>query len=369
MRNVSGTLAEILAAKERKIDYSILISFPDGSALNCATFPVTKSSVFYPNDLESVGELRQTLESPTDKVKIALQNKDKVLGVHLAQYWAKWRKAEAVVERLYRTPNNSLQQWVEFYRGAIQQPDATDLQVTFDIISDVLSPGNIVANRTLAPSCPFIYKDPKTCASTSPRLSCNHLLASAGGCDGDNNSQHYGGMGHRYQPESNAPGTGGNTGSGNTRPPCPRIDQYVLVRGEDNQPKSKMAGFLTEDDYLWNPVKKAFFKIKAAELVKDQPIYEFISASGAVGFSSEWHPLIQTFEDGKGKPVKNFEVNDPVLTVINKILIDSKCVLSQFTGEYFDVMKIEIENEHIYAYGDSEEKYIICHNYKIPDFD
>jgi hypothetical protein len=32
-------------------------------------------------------------------------------------------------------------EWIEMFRGTVQQPNADDLQVTFDVIPDTIAPG------------------------------------------------------------------------------------------------------------------------------------------------------------------------------------------------------------------------------------
>ncbi|KAK0039556.1 hypothetical protein Bpfe_031041 [Biomphalaria pfeifferi] len=124
------------------------------------------------------------------------------------------QKAEAVVGRLYRNADGSLEEWKEMFRGAVQQPNADDLQVTFSIIDDTVAPGQIICNRNLGGICGFPFKDVKTCGYTGAELTCDHHLKSKGGCDGKGNSHAFGGTQHRYLNEVQAPGTGGNTGTG-----------------------------------------------------------------------------------------------------------------------------------------------------------
>lgn len=366
MRSLSTTMQAIFEAKTRMIDYTLDLLFPDGTSLHFATSPLTLI-VPYTNDLETVSEIRQTLESVTDQVSVTLQNKDRILGLHVANYWQKWQKAQATVGRLYQDGDGSgLQEWKEMFRGAVQQPNADDFKVSFSIIADTISPGQIICNRTLAAICGFVFKDPKTCAYTGSDVSCNHHLRSKLGCDGKSNSHHYGGKQHRYLPEQQVPGTGGNTGGGGIYQ-CPRLDQYVIVLGDDGKPLVKMVCFLLANDFLYHPIRKTFHKIKTAKVIKNVEIWETLADNGSLGFSSGSHLLIENIDDEKGLSVDKYAVRQNVLSLINcETLSESKITFSKNTGEFGDVMYIEMEDGHIYAAGDSPQKMFVCHNSKNP---
>lgn len=373
-QTLSTTMQAILADQDRKITKTLDVIFPDATSFRFATGPNNLNIAgrgVYTNDLEHVGDINRTIESPVNSVSIGIQNKDRVLGLHVATYWQKWRTAEAVVGRFYRGgPDYALTEWNERFRGVVQRPNADDFQVTFDLIPDTVSPGLIVAIRSLAPNCPWKYKDARTCGSTTSRLVCNHLLKSVEGCDGDDNAHHFGGMEHRANPDVSIPGTGGNEDPGPINPPCPREDQYVRVRGEDGKPTPKMVCFFTADDWLWNPVRKKFYPTRSATIVRDQPIWELLANTGAVGYSSFRHPVLWYQEHRTGEPVEKFKAGDPVLGVIKKRLANMQAVLSQPTGERGNVMRIEMDaptdEEKVYCYGDSPDKMIVCHNSKEP---
>ncbi|MCC7308521.1 MAG: hypothetical protein IT173_13225 [Acidobacteria bacterium] len=369
-QTLSVTMQNIMAGQNRKVDHTIDLLFPDATTFRFATSPLNIAGRgVYANDLENVGDINRTIESPVNSVSVGIQNVDRVLGLHVATYWQKWRTAEAVIGRYYRGgADYALSEWVERFRGAVQRPDADDLQIKFDLIPDTIAPGLIVANRTLSLTCGFKYKDAKTCGSATARLTCNHVLKSPAGCDGDNNAHHFGGMEHRNNPDINVPGTGGNPiNPGPIHPPCPRLDQFVLVRAADGEPRPKMAAYVTEEDEIWNPVRKQFYPIAAVRIVKE-PIWELVTSSGAVGYSSFRHPVLWYQEHATGEPVENFIAGNPVLCVQKKRIVNTLAVLSRPTGETADVMMITMDAptdaEKVYCYGDSREKFIVCHNRK-----
>ncbi|MCW5959261.1 MAG: hypothetical protein KIS76_03810 [Pyrinomonadaceae bacterium] len=367
-RTLSTNLTTILSGAEREIDYTLDLDFPDSTTLKFATSPLNIAAGIYPNDLENVSEILQTLESATDSVSVSIQNKDRAAGLNLAANWQKWQQAEAVIGRYYRQLANGeptgVNEWIEMFRGTVQRPEADDLRVSFDIVADTIAPGGIVCSRTLAQQCEFVFKDAKTCAYAGGETECNHHLTAKLGCDGKGNAHHFGGMQHRYPPDQDIPGTGGNTGGG-IRPSCPRLDQYCLIDGGGGKPRTAMVGFLRATDLLFDPIAKEFNRIKSLELFENVEIFEFIAANGAVCYSSRSHKAIRNDSDRDGLAVSKFKPGDAVLTTAGHETAASKMLLGSRAGRG-DVLKIELETGHIYCAGDTAEKMIVAHNAKSP---
>jgi len=368
-RDLSGTMNAILAAPSRDIDYTLDLIFPDDE-MHFATSPIKSlNGHLYVNGLNrAISEIRQTLEAPVDTVELELQNQDRVLGLHLATYWQKWRQADAIVGRYYYARNaagekTGVNEWIEMFRGAVQKPNADDHRVTFDIVPDTISPGPIVCSKTLAPPCPNVYMDPRTCGYAGPLLSCDHHLRSDTGCDGHDNSHHFGGTENRYPPITELPGTGGN-GTGGTGG-CPRLDQYVRVRGKDGIAIVKMVCFFTDDDELYDPIDDQFYPTHTAGVIRQVPIWEMVTANGAVGYSSHSHRVMPAVDHRTGIPTANIDVRSPIVTTISRIRTTSSAVISRDTGELGDVMFIEMAGGHRYEYGDSPDKMILAHNNKV----
>lgn len=376
-RTVSGTLSGMLSSPMRDIDWTLQIVFPS-SSLYFATSPIQigHGGPLYSNHLESVSAIRQTIEAPTDTVSVGIQNKDRVLGLNVAANWQTWRKAMAIVGRnYYATGSNGAhtgsETWIEMFRGAVQRPNADDMLVTFDIIPDTISPGLIVCDRTLGPLCPAVYKDAKTCAYSGGLTTCNHLLRSPDGCDGRSNSHHFMGFEHRYNPDVTAPGTGGNDDDdgGGSGGPCPRVDQFVRIKGRDGKVEPMMAAFVTDEYEIWNPKLRRFFPIERCRVVRRQTIWELVTAFGAVGYSSAPHPIIRDIDDGVGRGVQTFVPRERVLGVADD-LVQTMAIMARECPEKGDVMQIEMKTdvpeEKIYCYGDAPDKMIVCHNWKPP---
>ncbi len=360
-RTLSSNMEAILSASKREIDYTLALAFPD-ETLHYATASLTVDSVFYNPYLESVGEVRQTLEAPIDRVEVKVQNKDRVLGLHVAANWEKWRSATAIIGRLYRA--EGLTEWVEVFRGMVQRPDVRDAQnpqVGWDVIPDTLAPGEIVCNRNLSLPCWFVFKDPRTCAYIGVHENCNHLLKSKDGCDGRNNTHHFGGMEHRYPIKENVPGTNGNDEGLGGGTACPRLDQYVLVRGLNNAPSPKRVSLLAQTDLLFNPITQTFHRLKSLEIVFDVPIFE-LNVDGIISCASGSHPIIQSRVDERGKALASLLRAESALLWLSG-LVDG-CVARIRPLPSSAVMKIEMEDGHIYASGDSSTGFVVAHNVK-----
>ncbi len=367
-RVISGTLATIIAPGKREIDYTIDITFPDASEFHFGTSPMTGvNGHTYTNDLQKVGEIRQTWEAPADQVSISLQNRDRVLGQHLAANPTLWQSANAVVGRNYYQVNpdgtrSGSTAWIEMFRGAIQQPNAGDTEVVFTIITDTLSPGQIVCSRTESPTCGFVFKDPKTCAYSGAATVCDHHLKSVTGCDGLANSHHFGGTEHRYNPDLDVPGTAGNSsghGSG-----CPRLDQYLDVRGPDGEVLAKQCYFVRDDDWVWDPTFRRFFPLRTARVIRDVPIWQMIAENGAECLSSFSHRVMPHPTHPTGLPAETFGTGQQVLTDSDNGMLQSTAAFSAYAGKRGDVLFIEMAGGHHYSAGVAPDAKIVAHNSK-----
>lgn len=374
-RSLTGSMPTILAGAKRDIDYTIDLTVGSDEFHYATSILTAINGHDYQNCLEEVGQIRQTLESPTDLVAVRIQNLNSDLGWHISANWQAWRKAEAVIGRVYYQINantnvrTGTKQWIELFRGSVQQPNVDDFAVAFDVIPDTTSPGQIVCNRTCGALCGFVVNDPKTCGLTG--ATCNHHLKSKQGCDGNGNSHRFGGTEDRYQPTVVVPGTGGNDPGDPEDPPCPRKDQYVRVRGANDKVIAKLAGSVTTADWMWHSVMRRFYPVASAETVKDQPIWETRGPRGIRGFSSQRHPVIRDASDHTGTAVEELSAGEYFLAEDENLSLEAvKCRAVRNTGQIGDVVRIEIdaptEAEKIYCWSDRPDgPFIVCHNTKI----
>ncbi len=210
-RSISTNFQQILDGPLPRVNWTIDIKFPNSTSFYFGTADLALAKATYTNDLQSVGDIRQSLESPMDRVRVSVQNHDRVMSEHLIDNWKLWRRAEAVVGRHYvGGANYELEEWKFMFQGVVQQPEADDFTLQFETVTDTVATGQIVCARNLDPRCWFVFKASGTCGYVGSETECNHHLKSTGGCDGRNNAEHYGGMEHRYKPAQSIPGSGTN---------------------------------------------------------------------------------------------------------------------------------------------------------------
>lgn len=380
-RTLSSNLTTILSLPERQIDYFAKITFPTEMTLYLATNSLTISSQAYSNYIENATEIKQTIENPTDRVTLAIQNKDRVLGLHLAAEWREWQRAEAIISRQYR--GGGLTENIEMFGGVVQQPLANDFQLTFTVISDIIAKGNIITNRTLANPCAFIFKAPKTCGYSGGETACNHLLKSKDGCLGRANTNRCGAWVYPDSPQPSAPSSNDPIDPIDPVDPCPRLDQYVLIVRSDGQIDTTLAAFIVGGDFLYNPVTNKVAQVKSATVVKNTPTLHIQTENGCESFNSENHRIILHPFDVTGTSAKLLKRGDTILTgrVSERacerrgegekgrrtVIEQSRICFIEYVAPS-DVMKIELDGEtmqdHIYASGESSERFIVAHNVK-----
>lgn len=356
---ISTELQTILDGSVRTIHQTCEITFPSNPPVRVATAPLTIGGNDYVEDLRAVGEIRRTIENPVDRVSVAIQNVDRVLSQDLADNPDEWRLAEAVVGRRYSGSGET--EWIELFRGIVQQPTADDMTVRFDIIPDVLSKGQFIAARSLAPPCQFRFKDANTCGYAGPETACNHHLRSKGGCIGLGNGQAFGGTEHKYNPDTSAPGTGSNTGGG--PPACPRLDQWIVTHLGPVR-----AGDLTMEHRLFNPIDGGFHRIRSLQIMRGVDLAYIVSESGADCWSSMTHKVLWYREHITGEVITKFVTGDPLLcwNLRGRLLVDSRVSLISMKTAIGDVMKIEMATGHIYCSGGDGRRYVVAHNAKNP---
>lgn len=333
-----------------------------GEPMHFATQRFVNAGESYTPSLRRTNEILQSILSTPSRVGVEIQNVDKAFGLTMTSEIL--AKSVAVVGRLYKDADQ--EKWVELFRGELIPIELTEANAKIEVLHDLVAAGFCVANWTLAENCQFVYKHAGTCGSVSNRLTCNKKRKSIHGCLGDDNEHHFGGMEYPdIQPPS--PPTGGGGGGGGDDPgfpTCPRLDQWIRVRGRGYRPVAKQVSELTDRDEIYHPIWKTFHEIDALTIVRSQPIWELAAENRAHGFSSFSHPVLWYREHANGSPVSRFMAGDPVLTWSNG-LDDSKAVASADTGETGDVMKIELVDGHIYCYSNTPDgPFIVCHNSK-----
>lgn len=365
-RELPTGLQELLDLSSCNTQTTVSFIPVSGSPLHFATDDFTTGGNDYTSDLQKTDEIRQSIFAATDRVSVIIQNIDKAIGgVIAAETLA---KAEAIIGRYHRNEQTmAAGVWVELFRGMAVPLEVSEAEARIEVINDLAAAGYCIGAWTLAENCQFVYKHPTTCGSTTPRIECNKKRKSLHGCEGDANEHRFGGM-EFPDVQAAEPPSGGDDGGGATHPPyCPQRDQWTLVRGRSGMPVAKRVEDLLLKDLIFNPIWRTFHAIKRLRIIAFQPIWKVSATNGARGYSSFTHPLLATAEDRTGLAAAKLAAGDPILTTFSEHLQERRIAESMDTGRLGEVIFIEMEDGHIYCYGDRPNgPWIVCHNSKPP---
>lgn len=366
-RTIPTGLQDLLDLPSCETQTTLDLTLVDTTEYHVATAELTVDAVDYTADLRRSNELKQTVFSPPDRGGVIIQNVDKVFGGYVVT--EDLVKAKAVIGRYYADPAGVLPSaWVEQFRGEAMPLVIDETQVQLEILGDMVAAGYCIAADTLAENCQSPFKHALTCGYSGIETTCNKKRKSKLGCLGRANEHRFFGMEY---PDIQIPAIG--VLSGGTSPPghqtCPRLDQYVLIRCINcSRPVPKIVRRLKLYHELYNPVTDTFHKIKSLTVVHNEPIWCLTAENGARNYSSFSHLVLWYREHATGEPVANFVPGDPVLTLMSG-LEDSRASDSRFTSEMGSVLRIEMLDGHIYAAGDEDDKFVVCHNAKNPPED
>lgn len=359
-------------------ELSALLAYPScNTQTTLAIYPKTGKDYFFASDKFTIAGddyephliradvIRQSILTPTDRVRVQIQNVDKAIG---GVVWAEtFVRAEAVVGRYYRNEHNFAEaEWVELFRGEIVPIEINESVVVLEVVSDLVAAGYCVGNWTLADNCQFVFRDPATCGYSGGETTCNKKRKSPDGCSGRSNEHRFGGMEYPVLQLSTAPsGTtpGGGWGPGT----CPREDQLVPVMCEFGGVELKPCGLLdVKTDRMYNPIDKDFHRLRSVEKFHDVPIYRVETTNGICGYSSGTHPIFPHREHKLGVRVDSVKRGDDVLIFWpERWELYQRTIASVQIVGMGTVVRIEMETGHIYGYCDvGGEDVIVCHNAK-----
>lgn len=366
-RTVTTPLQNLLDLESCNTQTTVDLQFTDNAYdINVATDDFTVDATpdrDYVSDLRHADDLKQSVFSPPDRVNISIQNVDKDFGA-----WVQdevFAKSTAIVGRYYTDPRGTLPAvWVELFRGEARPTGMDEAAVNIEVLHDLAAAGYCVADWSLTENCQFKFKQTDTCGYAGVLTTCNKRRKSPAGCSGRANEFAFGGM---EFPEPQVPSVP-TSGDPDPDPPhtCPRIDQYVPMMGTHGEIVARTVQTVREGEWLFNPLTDDFHRIKRAFVVKNQPIWSVSSSMGVTGYSSPTHPLIPFRMHPTGVAVSKTKEGDSLLLwQLNDRKMLNHAISRVFdTGELGDVMFIEMEDGHVYAYGDDEELFIVCHNAK-----
>lgn len=370
-REISAELTTCLALEGPFTATTLSIYPTAGDPLHLATDKFTFDGVNYESWLETGEDIRQSIGAVTNRFTASIQQVTKDFGIEIVS--ESLVKATGIVGRYYRHKSQPTPEaWVELFRGEVIPIEIDEAAARIEILHDLVAAGFCIADWTLAENCQLVFKHAGTCGYAGSETHCNKRRKSLHGCFGRDNEHHFGGM-EFPDVQIPSPPVGGDTGGdggGGPFPTCPRLDQYVLVRGYGWQPEPREVKNLRPESELYNPIWKTFHEIDSGRIVPDQPIWCLETENGGRGFSSWSHPVIQFREHTQGIPVSRLEARGNALTFNGRELEDSTVKRSFDTGRKDQVMQIEMVNGHIYCYSDTQEgPWTVCHNFKDPDLE
>lgn len=336
-------------------------------------FTGTNSEV-YTADLRKVSELKQSLDKSTDRVTALIQNVDKVFGAEVLT--GSLAKAVAVVGRQYGNPFLTDAIWVELFRGEARALSVDENEISLEVVNDLLAAGFCVSHWSLAENCQFVYKHAVTCGYAGAMTTCNKRRKSPDGCSGHivsgstTNEYRFGGMEFPDAQAASVPIGGGGVDEPPGWLPCPRLDQWTLVRGNMGAtPVAKPVGKLTLRDRLFDPTTGTFNPIESLDIVRDHPMMQLVTDSLATSFNSGSHRVIRSKKDDRGTPCEDLHIGYSALTWSNGELHETSIEKVGFTGDRGDVMKIKLKGRHIYCSGHTPKAFVVAHNSKEPPID
>lgn len=364
-RDVSVGLQALLDDPSCETQTTLSLYLKDTTEIHVATAALTAHSDVHTDDLRSTDDIRQSINSTTDRVSVRIQNVDKVFGGTVTD--GDLIKAEAVIGRFFRDEQNpATTEWVELFRGEAIPLEVNEKEVVIEVVSDLIAAGYVVGHWPLSENCVFVFKHAGTCGYSGSETVCNKKWRSKAGCAGRSNEHHFGGM-EFPEPQIPTVPTGTGDPDGNGFPSCPRLDQFVVTRGDSDFDRvARRVSQLKPGQWLWNPIGLHWDMIVDAEVIPDQEIWEVIAANGAASYSSYSHPILADCSDIKGTAVRHIRSGQPVLTWSNSERNESTVRISRPTGEKAAVMKISLASGHIYCSGNRPGLYIAAHNSKLP---
>lgn len=367
-RPVSTDLQNLLDLQSCETQTTLDLYLEDTTEIHVATAELadTETGTFdYTDDLRTSNELQQSVGTPPNRGTVSIQNADKVFGGYVTG--EDLVHAVAVIGRIYRDENGALPSvWVELFRGEAFPLGVDETVVELEVLSDLVASGFCVSDWTLAENCQFRFKHAGTCGYSGGETLCNKKRRSKLGCLGRANEHRFGGMEY---PDIQTPAVPvGGTGSGGGHHNCPRVDQWIPVAGVYGGVIARLAGNIRKGDRLYDPLSGRFETVKSAEIVENVPIWEIRGSNGVAGYSSQSHPVFPYSEHENGIPVSQMWKGDPILMWHRVLddLIDRTLTTCGDTGKFGNVVRIELESGHVYAYGNSTEIFIVCHNSKDP---
>jgi hypothetical protein len=214
MRTLSSNINTAVAAIDTETHDIMEITLPvfGGTPIvfHVGTAEITVASVLYQRSLRSVPTITYSRgDSASDGGEFTLENLSGVFGPMFLNQARPLDGATVVIKRAFRVSAQTLPAvWEtdEIARGVMKIKSVTEDVVTASFISDLSDPSALIGGEPLTQRCIKVFNKGGLTPTiiTAPcgwllgqggdANSCDHVLDSAGGCDGHANKHRFGGV-------------------------------------------------------------------------------------------------------------------------------------------------------------------------------
>lgn len=349
-RPTDTILQELLDNSACETQSTLELRQTNGEVLRLATDDLTIENQSYTPDLRKTGEIVQSAFANVDRTNSVIQNVDKQIGGRILN--GDIDRARAVVGRFYRDDKDaSKKTWVELFSGEAKPIDVAN-EASIEIVDDLVAAGYCVANWTMEPQCPYLYKGPD-CGYTGAEPPCAKNVATC------RIPWRFGGMESKDEANSTVPGDGGIRGGGGggwgtcfigqtliqtvngIGKPIQRVNVGNLVKTFDRDGKIHITKVTKTFRHLVS-------RINLLQMSDDSELYV-----------TDEHPLLTA--NGEFVAVGNLNTNDKIRRCLAEIWRELSIVKK--TAISYDspipVFNFEVEDFHVYfanGYGAHNSK-------------
>lgn len=237
LRNLSPTLETILPAQIRRDTLDLYLA--DNTVKRLSRGKVIRNiagvPTEYDNWIREIDDFTYSIESSVDRITVRGQNVNSVLGFNLASNLRLLDYAYAEYGRVYQSSRNPalIEDIPQMFRCVLANAEASEQTISFELISDLDSFGQIIGSRADSPRCWWTYKNGIECTTTSSLPTCPKTRAA---CKIRGKEWEFGGTEFFEEPTPQPPpASGGGVigGGGYDPPPCFSLDTNIWTpRGD-----------------------------------------------------------------------------------------------------------------------------------------
>jgi hypothetical protein len=166
MRPVNATLEALFPGRETQSTVDIKLISEATPYYFSTNVAFTASGNSYVPLVLRVGELKETQNTATNRVRVTLSNVDKTWGLKLASDLRKLEMANVVIKRLFRSRSNlATNTHQHFFTGKLVNAEANEREINFDVIPDTTASGFCIATENLTPANGWRFPEAPTASS------------------------------------------------------------------------------------------------------------------------------------------------------------------------------------------------------------